>query len=58
MIKEVGKCWSNNKLINELGKKIGSKDNCFQLNESELIDITLRESNLGNYNSLKKEKFF
>ena len=30
MIKEVGKCWSNNKLINEL-EKIGSKDNCFQL---------------------------
>ena len=57
LIKEVGKCWSNNKLINELGKKIGSKDNCFQLSEAELIDITLQESNLGNYNSLKKEKF-
>ena len=37
LIKEVGKCWSNNKLINELGKKIGGKDNCFKLSEAELI---------------------
>ena len=56
LINNIGKSWSNNKLINALSKKLGSKNKCFELSE-EIIDITLKKSNLGSYSGLKKNKF-
>ncbi|PPR26067.1 MAG: putative dimethyl sulfoxide reductase chain YnfE [Alphaproteobacteria bacterium MarineAlpha9_Bin4] len=57
LIKNIGKSWSNNKLINELAKRLGSKDECFKINEKQIINITLKKSKLGNFNNLKKNKF-
>ena len=57
LIKNIGNSWSNNKLINELGKGLGSKNRCFKLDEKSLIDITLKKSNLGSFNGIKKKNF-
>ncbi len=57
LIKNIGKSWSNNKLINALGKKLGSKNSCFQLTEKEIINITLKKSNLGTFSKLKKKEY-
>ena len=43
LIKNSGNSWSNNKLINELGQGLGSKNRCFKLDEKSLIDITLKK---------------
>ena len=58
LIKSVGKSWSNNKLINALGQKLGSKNNCFQLTEKEIINITLKKSKLETIEKLKKKEYF
>ena len=57
LIKSLGKSWSNNKLINALGQKLGSKNNCFQLTEKEIINITLKKSKLETIEKLKKKEY-
>ena len=57
IIKELGECWSNNRLINELSKKMGSVKKEFSFSEEEFIDNTLKLSNLGSLKELKIKKF-
>ena len=57
IIKELGECWSNNRLINELSKKMGSVKKEFSFSEEEFIDKTLKLSNLGSLKELKIKKF-
>ncbi len=57
IIKELGECWSNNRLINELSVKMGSIKKEFLYSEEELIDNTLKLSNLGSLKELKTKKF-
>ena len=57
IIKELGECWSNNRLINELSVKMGSIKKEFLFSEEELIDNTLKLSNLGSLKELKTKKF-
>ena len=57
LIKNIGQSKSNNTLINLLGKKLGSKNQCFKLTEKEIIDITLKKSNLSTYDNLKKKEY-
>ncbi len=54
LIESIGQSWSNNRLINTLAKKLGAKDKSFDLTEKEIIDITLRKSNLTNLKKLIK----
>ncbi len=57
LIKEVGESWSNHKLINELSKKMGAKHKFFDFTEEQMIDNTLKISNIGNLKNIKKKKF-
>ena len=57
IIKELGECWSNNRLINELSIKMGSVKKEFSFSEEEFIDNTLKLSNLGSLKELKIKKF-
>ena len=57
IIKELGECWSNNRLINELSKKMGTVKKEFSFSEEEFIDNTLKLSNLGSLKELKIKKF-
>ena len=57
LIKSIGQSKSNNTLINALGKKLGSKNQCFKLTEKEIIDITLKKSKLSTYDNLKKKEY-
>ena len=57
IIKELGECWSNNRLINELSKKMGSVKKEFSFSEEEFIDNTLKLSKLGSLKELKIKKF-
>ena len=57
LINELGDCWSNHKLINELSRRLGSKRKVFSYSEEQIIDKTLSLSNLGNLKDLIKKKF-
>ncbi len=57
LIEELGECWSNHKLINELSKKMGSNKKEFSFSENQLIDKTLKLSKLGSLKELKIKKF-
>ncbi len=57
LIDELGDCWSNHKLINELSRRLGSKRKVFSCSEEEIIDQTLSLSNLGTLKELKQKKF-
>ncbi len=57
LIKSIGQSKSNNTLINALGKKLGSKNQCFKLTEKEIIDKTLKKSKLSTYDNLKKKEY-
>ena len=57
LIENIGESWSNNKLINALGSKLGSSNKCFKLTEKEIINITLKKSNLGTLEKLKKKEY-
>ena len=58
LIKPVGESWSNHKLINKLGKLLGSKNSLFNYTENELIDKTLLKSRLGSLKKIRNTKFF
>ncbi len=57
LINEIGLSWSNHKLINKLGKSLGGDPKIFSLSEENIIDQTLKISNLGTLDQLKKAKF-
>ena len=57
LIDELGESWSNHKLINTLSRKMGTEKKEFSYSEEELIDRTLKLSNLGDLKELKRKKF-
>ncbi len=58
IIKNIGNSWSNHRLINELGLRLGDNDKYFKFSEEEIIDNTLKLSGFGKLSVLKEKKFY